>query len=347
MSAMPGVDLKQTRRRLSVMSDNTLVEGIDNVNLNGAAETVEEPEEAPAAAGGFIVNSYGGYSKKGYAPYNPRKKNQDALVMAEDANTRSLFLCVMDGHGEDGDKVSQNIKSKFVNYLFAHDAFATDIKAALTDVIARCETEVIREATIETDFSGTTFTAAVIRDNVCVLANIGDSRTSLAYRKPDGTVVAEALTVDHKPDLPTEKARIESKGGRVFAVEYDDGVDGPARVWLGHMDVPGLAMSRSLGDAVAHSAGVSSEPEFFEYHFNQGREDLVLVMASDGLWEFMTDQEVMDIAVSTTEPRFAVDRLISESNERWMKEEQVIDDTTVCVAFLGNFMVNGGQPSST
>ncbi len=127
----------------------------------------------------------------------------------------------------------------------------------------------------------------------------------------------------------------------MFAVEYDDGVDGPARVWLGHMDVPGLAMSRSLCDAVAHSAGVSSEPEFVDYEFNpNGREDLCLVMASDGLWEFMTDQEVMDIAFTTTEPRFAVDRLISESNERWMREEQVIDDTTVCVAFLGAFQVN-------
>ena len=79
----------------------------------------------------------------------------------------------------------------------------------------------------------------------------------------------------------------------MFAVEYDDGVDGPARVWLGHMDVPGLAMSRSLGDVVAHSAGVSSEPEFFEHEFNQNQhEDIILVMASDGLWEFMSDQEV-------------------------------------------------------
>ena len=103
------------------------------------------------------------------------------------------------------------------------------------------------------------------------------------------------------------------------------------------MDVPGLAMSRSLCDGVAHSAGVSSEPEFFEYEFNQGREDLILVMASDGLWEFLSDQDVMEIAASTTEPRFAVDRLISEANERWMREEQVIDDTTVCVAFLGSF----------
>lgn len=123
----------------------------------------------------------------------------------------------------------------------------------------------------------------------------------------------------------------------MFAVEYDDGVDGPARVWLGHMDVPGLAMSRSLGDAVAHTAGVSSEPEFVSYDFSPN--DLVLIMASDGLWEFMSDQEVVDLTVATSEPRFAVDKLISESNERWMKEEQVIDDTTVCVAFLGNFKV--------
>lgn len=93
---------------------------------------------------GFIVNSYGGYSKKGYAPYNPRKKNQDALVMAEDPKTRSLLLCVMDGHGEDGDKVSQHIKSKFVNYLFSHKDFAVDIKAALLEVIARCESELLR-----------------------------------------------------------------------------------------------------------------------------------------------------------------------------------------------------------
>jgi serine/threonine protein phosphatase PrpC len=339
-------DVKLVRRRLSVMSDNKLVEGFDSVNL-GEEEHVAV---TPAPSSGFIVNSYGGYSKKGYAPYNPKKKNQDALIMAEDPKTRSLFFCVMDGHGEDGDKVSQAIKAKFANYLFKHQSFATDIKTALADVIIRCETEVLRDNTIETDFSGTTFTCAVIRGNVCTLANIGDSRSSLAYRtKADGPIVAVGLTEDHKPDLPDEKARIEAKGGRVFAVEYDDGVDGPARVWLGHMDVPGLAMSRSLADVVAHSAGVSSEPDFTEYVFNpENREDLILVMASDGLWEFMSNQEVMDIAFGTTEPRFAVDRLISESNERWMKEEQVIDDTTVCVAFLGNFQssITAASPPS-
>ena len=54
------------------------------------------------------------------------------------------------------------------------------------------------------------------------------------------------------------QARIEAKGGRVFAIKYDDGIDGPPRVWLGNMDVPGLAMSRSLGDTVGHDAGIIS-----------------------------------------------------------------------------------------
>ena len=127
------------------------------------------PTDAPPSSG-FIVNSYGGYSKKGYAPYNPKKKNQDALIMAEDPKTRSLFFCVMDGHGEEGEKVSQGIKTKMANYLFKHRDFSTNIQSALTDVIARCETEVLRDKTIETDFSGTTFTCAVIRGNKCMLA---------------------------------------------------------------------------------------------------------------------------------------------------------------------------------
>lgn len=146
--------------------------------------------------------------------------------MAEDPKTRSLLFCVMDGHGEDGDKVSQSIKSKLANYLFKHRDFATDIKAALADVIQRCEGEVLRglsefvlsnfpsinvmflEASIETDFSGTTFTCAIIRGNNCTLCNVGDSRTSLAYRNKSGGVTAIALTIDHKPDLPAEKVRI-------------------------------------------------------------------------------------------------------------------------------------------
>jgi hypothetical protein len=51
--------------------------------------------------------------------------------------------------------------------------------------------------------------------------------------------------------------RIESYKGR-----YGENV-GPARVWLKTEQYPGLAMSRSIGDACAHSVGVSALPGKF------------------------------------------------------------------------------------
>lgn len=173
-----------------------------------------------------------------------------------------------------------------------------------------------------------------IRDRKIDVANIGDSRIIVGRAVSGGKFEAVPLSDDHKPDRPDEQRRIEGAGGRVFAVEYDDGVDGPPRVWLGHMDIPGLAMARSLGDAVAHSAGVISTPELTHYDIKP--EDKIVVLASDGLWEFMTNQEVIDLIVKTglDDPKRAVDVLVEEANQRWLKEEAVIDDTTVIVAFL-------------
>lgn len=64
--------LNSTRRRLSVLSDNKLVEGFKELSTDN--------EEGGAVANGEMiggcVTNYGGRSKKGYAPYNPHKQNQ-------------------------------------------------------------------------------------------------------------------------------------------------------------------------------------------------------------------------------------------------------------------------------
>ena len=113
---------------------------------------------------------------------------------------------------------------------------------------------------IKTEFSGTTAVICIIRGSHLYTFNVGDSRAILASEVNDECIVTE-LTHDHKPSLPEEKARIENAGGRVFSMEYEDGYDGPVRVWLADQDIPGLAMSRSLCDTVAHSVGVISTPE--------------------------------------------------------------------------------------
>lgn len=189
------------------------------------------------------VSEYHGVSKKGHAPYNPRKKNQDSLIMKEEPMTNSLILCTLDGHGEHGDHVSAWFRDRLVKEMSGHPSWVNDMKLAIAESIAKVEKDLLKNYRIDAEFSGTTLTMAIIRDNHLTGINIGDSRVILGTEK-DGRLVPVEVTIDHKPDSPKEKERILATGGRVFAVEYDDGIDGPPRVWLGHMDVPGLAMSR-------------------------------------------------------------------------------------------------------
>ena len=55
--------------------------------------------------------------------------------------------------------------------------------------------------------------------------------------------------------------RIKALKGRVFKFKDEKGVSGgPSRVWLQYKDIPGIAMSRSIGDMIAVSVGVICEP---------------------------------------------------------------------------------------
>merc|ERR1719276_601594 len=219
--------------------------------------------------------------------------------------------------------------------MIGHPSWKADVKVAAQSAIDEIEKKLLSNFRIDTEFSGTTLSMAIIRGNRITGVNIGDSRVIIGKDSGDGSgkLLAEEFTTDHKPDSPNEKERILAAGGRVFAVEYDDGIDGPPRVWLGHMDVPGLAMSRSLGDAVAHTAGVTSEPEFTERELNP-ETDKFLVVATDGLWEFVTNEETATSVANSPNPSQSVEELVKEANTRWMEEEQVIDDTTVITAYL-------------
>ena len=107
-----------------------------------------------------------------------------------------------------------------------------------------------------------------------------------------------ALNRDHKPELKDEAERILKRGGRIdsFRDYCNNGEPiGPQRVWLMHQEVPGLAMSRSMGDKVAHSVGVSADPEVKE--FTLGLNDKFIVIASDGVWEFLSNEDVAGIVL--------------------------------------------------
>ncbi|MCQ2819704.1 MAG: protein phosphatase 2C domain-containing protein, partial [archaeon] len=166
-------------------------------------------------------------------------------------------------------------------------------------------------AAIDTKLSGTTCVSVIYSPEKLIIANIGDSRCVLGKKiilnnqspsnkdskknlKEEFKYVFENLSRDHKPSLPDESERIKKKGGRIRPMLDDDGKTyiGPLRVYMKDKEMPGLAMTRSFGDAYAATAGTICTPEVSEHIFKE--EDKFIVLASDGLFEFISSEEVID-----------------------------------------------------
>ena len=234
-----------------------------------------------------------------------------------------------------------------------------DVETALKDSLKKCEMQLLLNNTIDCNLSGCTACVVVICGNQVTVANVGDSRATLLRVPPKGSkggpLLPAILTIDHKPSLPGETKRILLAGGRVKAVSYEDGQDGPVRVWCNDQDLPGLSMSRSICDVLGKKAGVSSAPDFYTYTL--APEDAYIVIASDGLWEFINAVDVADVVAATAleaheemtayiasggensgkEPplehiQLALDRLADAATRRFLAQEGYADDVSIILA---------------
>lgn len=176
--------------------------------------------------------------------------------------------------------------------------------------------------------SGTTAVTMVVQGKDLMIGNVGDSRAILARRARDGSLVAHQLTTDLKPNLPKELERIKRCKGRVFALEDEPGV---ARVWVPHLNMPGLAMARALGDFCLKEYGLSATPQVF--HRRLMEEDEFIVLASDGIWDVLSNEEVVRIVASTYPKEGAAKALVHAAVRAWKIRHgawRTDDCTAVC-----------------
>jgi serine/threonine protein phosphatase PrpC len=159
--------------------------------------------------------------------------------------------------------------------------------------------------------SGSATATLYIYGGAFLAANVGDARIVVGEGRR-----AIDLTVDHKPDLPGERDRIEAQGGRVIAYDV-------ARV----QGV--LAMSRSLGDGPLKPF-VTAEPRVARGFF--GRGDDVAVIACDGLWDVLTSEDAVRIARTASGPSDAAKLL-----EKAALDRGSTDNITVIVLDLRGY----------
>lgn len=94
-------------------------------------------------------------------------------------------------------------------------------------------------------------------------------------------------------------------------------------------------MSRSIGDLIATTLGVIPEPEYIEKEIDDKTKFIIL--ASDGVWEFLDNKMVRDIVMpfyNKNDPDGACHALIDESTKWWLNEDVVVDDITVIAIFF-------------
>jgi len=189
------------------------------------------------------------------------------------------------------------------------------------------------------------------------------SSTCSSSKQIAGSIVAIPLTEDHRPERKSERERILSAGGRVgrAATDAKGFPIGPLRVFRKDTWVPGLAITRAIGDHIAADAGVIPTPEVRHVpldwrHHHQSDESSpadgdsttttsgttggrhVLVLASDGVWEWLSSSQVVKIAAEQETAAAAAAAVVEAARKEWAVRFQGrhCDDVTATVVFLPN-----------
>lgn len=247
----------------------------------------EKDEDGGYASGGF--KSEDGKLSCGYSSFRGKRASMedfyDVKISKIEGKTVGLFG-IFDGHG--GSRAAQFLKNHLFESLMKHPEFFTNTKLAISQTYQQIDTDFLESEKDTFRDDGSTASTAVLVGNHLYVANVGDSRTVISKAGK-----AIPLSEDHKPNRSDERKRIENAGGVVM--------------WAGTWRVGGvLAMSRAFGNRMLKQF-VVAEPEIQDQVIDEEFE--LLVLASDGLWDVVPNEDAMSLATTEEEPEAAARKL--------------------------------------
>uniref|UniRef100_A0A0E0QBZ9 protein-serine/threonine phosphatase n=1 Tax=Oryza rufipogon TaxID=4529 RepID=A0A0E0QBZ9_ORYRU len=309
-----------------------------------------------AVPGAGLVLEYATLAVAGLYPDSPGRESQDAhLVATRFAGHPDLHLfAVFDGHGACGAACAGFARDALPRLLAGvgmgegeegggRMVVVEDPAAAFREALPAANAEMHAADEVDDSMSGTTAVAALVAGGALHVANVGDSRAVAGVWR-EGRVAAEELSWDQTPFRADERARVKACGARVMSVEQVEGVrdpeaegwvadeGDPPRVWARDGLYPGTAFTRSLGDQAAEAVGVIAEPEVKSVEITPAH--LFFVVASDGVFEFLSSQDVVDMVAAYEDPREACSAIAAESYKLWLEHENRTDDITIIIVHI-------------
>ncbi|POM68828.1 Protein phosphatase 2C [Phytophthora palmivora] len=243
---------------------------IDNLDLYGRGLL----EVAPASLPPFFTDLLQGRVLENFVVEGRAPALKIRNLLKHERSEDTQFYGVYDGHG--GARASSLLALLFPVYILAAPEYCNDLAAACHSASMAINEEILKREKDGHCEGGATAVTLLIRDNKAVLSNTGDCR-AIMVAKRDKVAQVTQLTTDHKASNDQEKQRIEEHGGMVLYVKGVARVNGR------------LAVARAFGDSEL-SQLVIADPEVTVHDLH--REDEFIVMASDGLWDVLTNEQV-------------------------------------------------------
>ena len=217
-----------------------------------------------------------------------RDDNEDTHYIFDNLNNNIkkinpiTFLSVFDGHG--GKQISHFLKNnlplyflKNNNNLYLKSNLAINF---FNDIFNYIQKTIINQHPKIVQRCGSTACICIHYINKnnkpkLWVINLGDTRII----KCNKMNISEQLSLDHKPNEPSEKKRIESLCGKISKDLNDD------------YRIKNLSLSRSFGDLDCVPY-VTHIPSIYAYNINKG--DKFIILACDGLWDVLSNQDAAD-----------------------------------------------------
>ncbi|XP_024973144.1 probable protein phosphatase 2C 11 [Cynara cardunculus var. scolymus] len=256
----------------------------------------KDPDALDSGGGiSFLGGSKTARLNYGYASFKGKRASMEDFfetTVSEVDGQMVGFFGVFDGHG--GSRTAEYLKNNLFRNLSGHPGFMKDTKTAIVEAFRRTDADYLSGENPQQRDAGSTASTAVMLGDRLLVANVGDSRV-VACRA--GSAIP--LSIDHKPDRTDERERIEQAGGFI--------------IWAGTWRVGGvLAVSRAFGDKLLKPY-VVAEPEIQEEEID-GVE--FIIIASDGLWNVLSNKDAVGIVQEITDAEAACRKLVQESYAR-------------------------------
>ncbi|XP_057966934.1 protein phosphatase 2C and cyclic nucleotide-binding/kinase domain-containing protein isoform X2 [Malania oleifera] len=304
---------------------------------------------------------YSYLSQRGYYPDALDKANQDSFCIHTPFGTNpdDHFFGVFDGHGEYGAQCSQFVKQKLCENFLRNSQFCENAVEACHAAFLTTNLQ-LRADILDDSMSGTTAITILVRGRTIYVANSGDSRAVIAEKKGKDFVAID-LSIDQTPFRADELERVKFCGARVLTLDQIEGLKNPdvqcwateegdegdpPRLWVQNGMYPGTAFTRSIGDSIAETIGVVADPEIVVLELTADHP--FFVIASDGVFEFLSSQTVVDMVAKFEDPRDACAAVVAESYRLWLQHETRTDDITIIVVHINGLNdTSVAQPTSS